>query len=178
MYRTGCVSGETGPTLFAEGPTLSTTLHRQFLIQYGCQKGSTVIMTPNDFMATEAWEETSPNIWEGLRDINPFVKANPQWFMIEIFDSFSAHMSSVLALKMALTYKILSLKEEGNTSHVNQDYDNSVAKSDKESCSYSVGIQREWKYYNCGVVCLRRIDVLDQEKLSSLNIKYFLLDDK
>ena len=109
-------------------------------------------MTPNAFMNTEAWEEMPPNICEGLRNINPFVKENIQWFMIEIFDSFGAHMSSVFALKMRLTYKILSLKEEGHTSHVNQAYEKFAAKSNKESCSYSVGVQHECKYYNCGVV--------------------------
>ena len=64
-------------------------------------------MTPNAFMTTEAWEEMSPKICKGLRDIKSFIKANPQWFMIEFFDSFGAHMSSVLDLKMRLACKIL-----------------------------------------------------------------------
>ena len=68
------------------------------------------------------------------------------------FDGFGAHMSSVLVLEMCIVYKILSLKEEGNTSHVNQVYKNYIAKSNKKSCSCSVGVQRECIYYNCGVV--------------------------
>ena len=50
-------------------------------------------------------------------------------------------MSSVLAFKMYLLYKILPLKKEGNTSHVNQAYNKFVAKINKESCSYSVGVE-------------------------------------
>ena len=44
------------------------------------------------------------------------------------------------------------MKEEGNTSHVYQAYNKIVAKSNKISQSYSVGVQQECKYYNRGVV--------------------------
>ena len=105
------------------------------------------ICTPNIYM-----EQITPNICRGLRSINPYVEANPQWFMIEIFDGFGAHMASHLALRERLAYRILSIKEEGDTSHVNQAYDKFVAKKDKQSRNYSVAVQRECKYYNKGVI--------------------------
>ena len=83
MYRTSCVSGETRPTIFlSKGQQRRNNYTDDFLIKYGCRKGSTIVMTPNTFMTTEAWEQMNPNICCGLRSINPYVEANPQWFMI------------------------------------------------------------------------------------------------
>ena len=153
MYRTGCVSGETGPTVFLlKGQRKRDNYTDDFLVKFGCRKGSTIIMTPNAFMTTEAWEKMTPYVCRGLREINPYVEANPAWYMIEIFDGFGAHMASLNAMKHRLNHRILSLKEEGDTSHVNQAYDKFVAKTDKKTRSYSVGVQRECKYYNKGVV--------------------------
>ena len=78
MYCTGCVSDEIGPTIFLlKGQHCQQHYTDDFLIQYGCQKGSTIIMMPNSFITIEVWEEISPNIFEELCNINPFVKANP-----------------------------------------------------------------------------------------------------
>jgi hypothetical protein len=44
---------------------------------------------------------------------------------------FGAHLLSFTAMQQRLDNKILSLKEEGDSSHVNQGYDKFVAKSDK-----------------------------------------------
>jgi hypothetical protein len=55
--------------------------------------------------------------------------AHPQWWMLEIFDGFGAHLLSLTAMQQRLDNKILSLKEEGDSSHVNQACDEFVAKS-------------------------------------------------
>ena len=81
-------------------------------------------------MTTETFEEITPRIVHGIRSM-PFIKANPQWWVLEIFDGFGAHLLSLKALRMRWLAKILSLKEEGDTSHVCQAYDKFVAKSDK-----------------------------------------------
>jgi hypothetical protein len=59
------------------------------------------------------------------------VKDNPQWWMITIFDGFGAHLTNLNALKQRAEAKILSIKEEGNSSSYNQAYDKHIAKSDK-----------------------------------------------
>jgi hypothetical protein len=56
-----------------------------------CVIGSTVIMTGNAFMTVDAWERMTPNIILGIRNINKYVAANPQFRVLEIFDGFGAH---------------------------------------------------------------------------------------
>ena len=66
-------------------------------------------------MTEEAWEEMTPSIVEGYRAL-PVVKDNPQWWMIEIFDGFGAHLTNLNSLKQRAEAKILSIKEEGDSS--------------------------------------------------------------
>ena len=153
MYPTGCVSGKTGPAIFLlQGQHQRPIYSKDLLVHFGCRKVSTIITTPKASMISESWLQMTPHICYGLRKINLFVKANPHWYMLGIFDGFGAHMSSVLALKMRLSFRILSLNEEGDTSHVNQAYSKFVAKRNKISQSYSIGVQPDCKYYNSGVV--------------------------
>jgi hypothetical protein len=101
-----------------------------YLMQYGAAEGSTIIMMPTAFVTEEAWLEMTPFVIKGIRAIE-IIKANPQWWVLEVFDGFGPHVSSYEAMKMRYDAKILSLKEEGDSSHVNQAYDKFVAKSDK-----------------------------------------------
>ena len=103
-------------------------------------------MAPYAFMTINVWEQMTPNVVKGLRNINPVVAANPQWFMIEIVDGFSAHLGSLIALQLCYENKIMCLNEEGDSSHVNQAYDKYVAKNDKRICFYSLSIQQN---YHC-----------------------------
>jgi hypothetical protein len=93
-------------------------------------EGSTIIMTPTPFVMEEAWEEMTPFVIKGIRSIDS-VKANPQWWVLEVFDGFGPHVSSYKAMKMRYDNKILSLKEEGDSSHCNQAYDKFVTLCDK-----------------------------------------------
>ena len=61
----------------------------------------------------------------------PIVVDNPDWWMVEIMDGFGAHTILYNANKLRLGNKILSLKEEGDSSSVNQAYNKCVAKLDK-----------------------------------------------
>jgi hypothetical protein len=67
-------------------------------------EGSTIIMTPTAFVMEEAWEEMTPFVIKGIRSID-IVKANPQWWVLEVFDGFGRHVSSYKAMKMR--YKII-----------------------------------------------------------------------
>jgi hypothetical protein len=58
--------------------------------------------------------------------MDPVIKAHPNWFCIEILDGFAAHFNSPEALQIYYDHKIIQVKEEGDSSQVNQTYDQYV----------------------------------------------------
>jgi hypothetical protein len=153
LYRTGNVNGNTGPTVFVmEGVRARQGFNDAFLRRHGGAVGSTFVMTPTAYMTTEAWEEITPSICKGLRAINKIVEGNPDWWMLEVFDGFGAHLLSLKAMVARFDNKILALKEEGDSSHVNQAYDKYVAKEDKVSKTESLAMLRSAKHISKGVV--------------------------
>jgi hypothetical protein len=56
---------------------------------------------------------------------------HPDWWVILTLDGFSSHLTVATALQVFHDHKIMIVKEEGDTSAVNQPYDQNVAKSDK-----------------------------------------------
>ena len=111
----------------------------------------------NAFMTTSTWEEITPSIVSGLRAA-PYVKENPQWWVLEIFDGFGAHLNSHYALKHRWDNKVISLKEEPDSSSICQAYDKYAAKSDKAVQRVNLALLR--KIFNEGT-----IDIIDQWKL-------------
>ena len=87
-------------------------------------------MTPTAYMTEEAWNEMMPFIIKGIH-LMPFVWDNPQWWVLEVLNGFGPHTSSHYAMEEQSKAKILMLKEEGDSSHVNQGYNKFVAKWDK-----------------------------------------------
>jgi hypothetical protein len=153
IYRTGSVAGDTGPSVFLlAGKKRRNGFNDAFLLRNGAAVGSTIIMTETAYMTTDAWEEMTPSVCKGLRNMNQYVAANPQWFMLEIFDGFGAHLASLPAMEQRFQSKILSLKEEGDSSHVNQAYDKFVAKSDKRSKDEGIAMLRGTMSATKGVV--------------------------
>lgn len=102
----------------------------QFLVNNGAAKGSTIVMTPTGYMTEEAWIEMAPSIADGIRAM-PVIVDNPDWWVVKIIDGFGPHTSSLKAMEIYEERKILLVKEEGDTSHVCQAYDQTVAKDDK-----------------------------------------------
>jgi hypothetical protein len=162
MHRTGAVAGDTGPTVFL----LQGKNKRANFTEHGATEGSTIAMTPTPFMTTEAWEDLTPSIIEGLRSVIPVAKAHPQWWMLEIFDGFGARHASSSALRPRQESKILCLKEEGDSSHINQARDKFVAKADETAKAESMATQRavtmtskgmvdQWGLTHTGLCCLR-----------------------
>jgi hypothetical protein len=47
-------------------------------------------------------------------------KCNPQWYILELLDGFGSHTDSLEANKLCAKYKVLSLKEVADSSHINQ----------------------------------------------------------
>jgi hypothetical protein len=74
------------------------------------------------FVTDEVWEaDMTPFVIKGTICLIETVKANLQWWVLEVFDGFGPHVSSYRAMvKIRYDYKILLLKEEGDLLHVNQ----------------------------------------------------------
>ena len=160
MYPTRVAAGHNGPTVFLlKGKNRKSGFNDTFLKKEGCELGSTICMTKNAYMTEEAWEEMTPSIVKGYR-VLPVVKDNPQWWMIEIFDGFGAHHTNLNSLKQRAEAKILSIKEEGDSSSFNQAYNKHVAKSDKHHKRRSLkkrssNLIVQWDLIHCGVAAVR-----------------------
>lgn len=125
-------------------------------------------MTPTGFMTEEAWVELAPKMADGIRSMD-VIKQNPNWWVLKIVDGFGPHVSSVKAMEIYASRKILLLKEEGDASHVNQAYDQEVAKKDKVSMRQSLAHLRTistitknvvdgWSLIHVGLACVRELD--------------------
>jgi hypothetical protein len=143
MYRTGSIAGCTGPTIFLlEGKSRRHHFTDKWLVDNGSAIGSTVVMTPTTFMTEEAWEKATIHIVKGLYNADPIVAANPQWWMLEVFDGVGPHTSSLKSMQYRAENKIIAFKEEGYSSHCNQAYDKFAAKSDKAAQTESMYMLR------------------------------------
>ena len=147
VYRTGTPKGDQGPTAFLvkEGKKRKVYSER-FLMKHGAASVLEVVMTETVFMTTDAWEKITPMLMRGYRKINKHVEANPQWWCLEILDGFGAHFGSHYVMLEREKHKIVSLKEEGHSSHVNQDYDRLVAKKDKVQAATSLSFLRKFDF--------------------------------
>ena len=131
MCCTGTAGGSNTPTVFLmEGKNRRSDFSDEYLAESGCAVGSTIKMTEKAFMKEEAWLKMTPKLIEGYLSI-PYVKDNPQWYVIDIFDGFGAHCMNHAALEMRLEANIISIKEEGGSSSANQAYDKEVENTDK-----------------------------------------------
>ncbi len=74
--------------------------------------------------------------------MDPVIKAHPNWFCIEILDGFAAHFNSLEALQIYYDHKIIQVKEEGDSSQVNQTYDQCVARQDKRENNLGLSLAR------------------------------------
>ena len=77
-------------------------------------------------MTEAAWDEISSSMADGIRAM-PIICDNPNWWVVKIIDGFGPHTSSLKAMEIYHSRKILLLKEEGDASHVNQSYDRARA---------------------------------------------------
>ena len=120
MVQTGTVGGDNGPTVFVmQGKRCRVGYDTVYLLRHGAAPGSQVRMTDNAFMTEEFWEEMTPQLIEGYCSL-PYVKDNPDWWILEAFDGFGPHYSSIQAMSYRWDHKCISLKEEGDSSSINQ----------------------------------------------------------
>lgn len=82
----------------------------------------------------------------------PVVVDNPQWWVLELLDGFGAHTASHKASLIRYENKVLSLKEDADSSSINQAYDKEVAKSDKRIQRQSLAHLQNLKQFNANIV--------------------------
>ena len=70
--------------------------------------------------------------------MNKHASATPNWWILKIIDGLGAHLTSYKAMKMQYDTKILTVKEEAETSHACQADDSKVAKFDKCHCCAAI----------------------------------------
>ena len=70
IYRTDSAGGETVPKYFLpDGNKFYLTYTGDYFRRHGSADGSTISMAKNGHMALEAWEELTPNIVKGIRNL-------------------------------------------------------------------------------------------------------------
>ena len=79
--------------------------------------------------------------------MNKHARATVDWWIVKIIDGFGAHLSSYKAMKMRYNAKILTVKEEADTSHACQAYDYKVAKSDKRHCCDAINAIKNTSFH-------------------------------
>ncbi len=144
MYHTGTAAGNNGPAAFLmKGQKQKVGYSNKFLEDEGCAIGSMVVMTENAYMMEATWEKLLPSLVLGYRNL-PIVEDNPQWWMVEIVDGFGAHLNNLKALTQRAGAKIVLIKEEADSSSINQAYDKHTAKSHKRQQRKSLSFMREF----------------------------------
>ena len=113
-----------------------------FLERHGCAMGTTIVMTKTGYITEEAWVEMAEATAAGIRAM-PVICDNPDWWVVKIIDGFGPHTSSPEAMEIYAKHKILLVKEEGDTSHVCQAYDQKVAKDDKATMRACLSFLRQ-----------------------------------
>ena len=152
LYRVGAVGGATGPTEFLlSGVRCRSGYTEEFLCSHGAAVGSSITMTPTGYMTDLAWEQMTPRHVAGIRSM-PFVRDNPQWWTLEILDGAGPHHSQPGPLQLRRDNKILSLKEESQSSHICQTYDRITAKTDKSTMRGALQLVRRARNVTQGVV--------------------------
>ena len=169
MYRIGSAAGATGPTAFLPpGKRRREGYDSAFLQRHGAPVGSSIVMTPTGYMTEDAWLEMAEETAAGIRAM-PVICDNPNWWVIKIIDGFGPHTSSVEAMKIYAKHKILLVKEEGDTSHVCQAYDQKVAKDDKGTMRGCLAFLRKttdllrsnvdgWDLVHVGLAAVRELE--------------------
>ncbi len=90
----------------------------------------------------------------------PFVADKPDWSMMELLDGFKSHENLLSANELRSDHNIWSLKEESNSSHLNQGYDQRTAKCDKKNAVESLYDQRRVQKWRSNWVNIDQYDLI------------------
>ena len=89
-----------------------------------------MIMTPSTYMTDDAWLELVPHLCKSIREMNVIKEHQHCWVILSL-DLYGSHVNVQRAHKILSAHKILVMKEEADTSYVNQAYDQIVGKADR-----------------------------------------------
>ena len=160
IVRTGTPGGATGPTIFVlKGVQAKKEFSDDCLLKYGMDVGSTIRMTESAYMTDVAWLQASKAIVKGYRHL-PYVRDNEQWLVLELLDGFKSHENVLEAHRLRAANNIRSLKEESNSSHANQGYDQEATKTDKKNATESLYDQRNVKTVQTGKTHIDQYDLV------------------
>ena len=133
-FRVGSAAGTEGPRIFL---IAGKSLHNypsmkvgKFAKNYKAPPGSHVVPTPSAYMTDEVWIEMAETVAIGIQAM-PVIKDHRDWWCLLSLDGYGSHLK-IEALETFAKYNILVIKEEGNSSHLCQAYDQLVAKQDKK----------------------------------------------
>ena len=90
----------------------------------------------------EVWDKCTSYLINGYKN-SPVIKDNPKYEMIEFLDGFLSHERVVSASVARRDNLIKLIKEESNSSHCNQSFDQPVAKNDKRVAAITPSKQRK-----------------------------------
>ena len=88
------------------------------------------------------------------------IKENEDWYIAELLDGFKSHENVLNAHKLQADNLIISLKEESNSSHVNQGYNQLTAKNDKKNAAESLYDQCKAKKWQIGKPQIDQYDLV------------------
>jgi hypothetical protein len=151
VMHTGTASGPTGPNNFLlKGMNCCNNFNNEyFLLRYGMATGSIILMTESAYMTDAAWLGVSKAIVQGYHQLL-FMKENENWFIAKLLDGFKSHKNVLQAHKICADQLIISLKEESNSSHVNQGYNQLTAKNSKKNAAESLYDKRRVRKWQTG----------------------------
>ena len=102
LYQTGFVASHNGlPGFIMAGKKKKTGYTDKFLVENGCEVGSTFVMRDSTYMCDVSWEELTPHFIRGYCAMQ-HVCDNPNWWMLEIVDGSSSHVNTLEALKVSV----------------------------------------------------------------------------
>jgi hypothetical protein len=132
VLRVGSSVNVDGPRIYlAKGKEIELPTFKEFTQHWPAPPGSRVVMTPNAYMTDDAWIELVPHLCKGVREMK-VIKDHPNLWVVLSLDGFGSHLVPQALFKFR-DYKIIVVKEEGDTSHISQAYDQMVAKADKRA---------------------------------------------
>jgi hypothetical protein len=141
IVRIGSAGGTSGPWTFLikwKDLEKGCSLHNLEKNFHRVPPGSKVVCTDNAYVTNKTWVQLAPFIAKGICSM-PHIKDHPDWQGCSTLDGFSSHLVAA-SLEPFTAANITIIKEEGDTSQVNQAYDQSMAKEDKKVIRESLGI--------------------------------------
>ena len=103
--------------------------NEEFLKKHGAPPGSIIVITENAYLTNEVWDEdTVPQLIKTIRNM-PVIRDHPTWWVKLYLDGFGAHVDSLKSQQAFTNGRILVVKENSNSSQVNQAFDKHAFKT-------------------------------------------------